>query len=107
MFFALYVFRFLLEFRLFYKRFKSVFANYPSKKQEISKISRQLYEIRRLRNRVFHYEQIFKHPTKTLKVYDNIKEYISYLLDNGNSTILNKTSSFFHIYNRLICEYTK
>ena len=89
------------------KCFRSVFANYPSKKQEISKISRQLYEIRRLRNRIFHYEQIFKHPTKTLNVYDNIKEFLSYMPDNGNSTILSKTSSFVNTYNRLICEYTK
>lgn len=88
------------------KCFRSVFANYPSKKQEISKISRQLYEIRRIRNRIFHYEQIFKYPTNTLKVYGKIKEFLSYLPNNDNSVILQKTSSFMDVYNRLIYEYT-
>lgn len=89
------------------KCFRSVFVNYPSKKQEISKISRHLYEIRRLRNRIFHYEQIFKYPTNTLKVYRKIKEFLSYLPDNDNSVILGKTSSFVDTYNRLMCEHTK
>ena len=89
------------------KCFRSVFVNYPSKKQEISKISRHLYEIRRLRNRIFHYEQIFKYPTNTLKVYEKIKEFLSYLPDNDNSVILGRTSSFVDTYNRLMCEYTK
>lgn len=89
------------------KCFRSVFVNYPSKKQEISKIARHLYEIRRIRNRVFHYEQIFKYPTNTLKVYGRIKEFLSYLPDNDNSIILRKTSSFMDIYNRLVCEPTK
>lgn len=89
------------------KCFRSVFVNYPSKKQEISKIARHLYEIRRIRNRIFHYEQIFKHPTNTLKIYGRIKEFLSYLPDNGNSAILEKTSSFMDVYNRLVCERTK
>lgn len=89
------------------KCFRSVFVNYPSKKQEISRIARHLYEIRRIRNRIFHYEQIFKHPTNTLKVYERIKEFLSYLPDNDNSIILRKTSNFMDVYNRLISEHTK
>lgn len=88
------------------KCFRSVFVNYPSTKQEISKISRHLYEIRRLRNRIFHYEQIFRYPTNTLKVYEKIKEFLSYLPDNNNSIILKKTSNFMNTYNRLLHDYS-
>ncbi|MBR1907550.1 Abi family protein [bacterium] len=87
--------------------YRGVFVNYPSKRQEIGKISRQLYYIRRLRNRVFHYEQIFKVPSNTLKLYNLIIQMISYLPDNGNSEILKNTSIFLNTYNQLTNKYTK
>ncbi len=87
--------------------FRGVFVNYPAKKQEIGKISRKLYLIRRLRNRVFHYEQIFKSPRNTLNLYKEILELLSYLPDNGNSVILKRTSIFKETYKNLTESYSK
>ena len=80
--------------------FKAVFPNYTSKKLSINIISQQLYIIRRLRNRVFHYEQIFKNPKNTLSLYNEIMNLISYL-PGDNFSILKKTSSFLKVYNSL------
>lgn len=84
--------------------FRSVFVNYPAKKQEIKKLSKQLGAIRCLRNRVFHYEQIFKYPGNTLKLYNEILEVISYL-PNTNPRILKETSGFLNLYNELVKNY--
>lgn len=80
--------------------FKGVFVNYPNHKPEISVISQKLYSIRKLRNRIFHYEQIFKNPAKTLELYNLIIEVINYL-PNDEFCILEKTSTFFNVYNQL------
>jgi len=80
--------------------FKGVFVNYPNEKPEIALISKKLYKIRKFRNRIFHYEQIFKSPEKTLELYNNILEIISYL-PNDNLQILGKTSTFLDLYNDL------
>ncbi len=82
------------------KCFKGIFANYPNTKPEIARITKKLYTIRKLRNRVFHYEQIFKNPDRTLELYNTILEVISYL-PNDNLKILEKTSIFPQIYNSL------
>lgn len=84
--------------------FRGVFINYPKKKQEISLISNKLYAIRKLRNRVFHYEQIFKYPEKILKLYNDILEILSYL-PNDSICILKKTSEFLYVYNNLMNNY--
>lgn len=55
-------FQFQQEFPPKKQCFKSVFVYYPNKRPEISIISKKLYAIRKLRNRIFHYEQIFKCP---------------------------------------------
>ena len=81
--------------------FKGVFVNYPSNKQNISLISKKLYAIRKLRNRIFHYEQIFKYPEKSLKLYNDILEILSYL-PKDNLSILSRTSKFLDVYNILI-----
>lgn len=81
--------------------FKGVFVNYPNHKPEIAIISRKLYTIRKFRNRIFHYEQIFKNPKKTLELYNNILEMISYL-PNDNMQILNRTSKFPDVYNDIM-----
>lgn len=81
------------------KCFYGVFVNYPHK-HSINYIAKKLYSIRRLRNRVFHYEQIFKYPTKTLALYNDILEIISYL-PTDNLQILKKTSTFLDTYNML------
>ena len=64
-------------------------------------ISQKLYLIRRLRNRVFHYEQIFKCPKNTLKLYNDIIQILSYL-PGDNARILKKTSTFLNVYNSLM-----
>ena len=86
--------------------FKSVFINYPNKRPEIAIISQKLHAIRKLRNRIFHYEQIFKYPQKTLKLYNAIIEILSYLpLDDFE--ILKGESNFLEIYNEVSKFYLK
>ena len=79
--------------------FKGVFVNYPSKVNNIGLIATKLRLIRRFRNRVFHYEPIFKNPQNTLKMYNEIIEMISYL-PSDNSDILKDTSNFLNVYNQ-------
>ena len=81
--------------------FKSIFPNYHAKQLSIGMISQQLYQIRRFRNRVFHYEQVFKNPQNTLKMYNDIMQVISYL-PGDNARILKKTSTFLNLYNSLL-----
>lgn len=82
------------------KCFYGVFVNYQ-KKQSIKEIAKKLYTIRRFRNRVFHYEKIFKYPEKTLNLYNDILEMLSYL-PNDNLEILKRTSTFLETYNKLM-----
>lgn len=81
--------------------FKSVFVHYPNKRPEISIISKKLYAIRKLRNRIFHYEQIFKCPEKTLSLYNTIIEILSYLPTDGFNVVENN-SSFLNTYNEIL-----
>ena len=80
--------------------FKSVFINYPNKRPEISIISKKLYAIRKLRNRIFHYEQIFRYPKKTLELYNMIIEILSYL-PSDEFKVLENNSNFLNTYNEL------
>jgi len=82
------------------KCFYGVFVNYPHK-QSIKYIAKKLYSIRRFRNRVFHYEKIFKYPDRTLSLYNDILEMLSYL-PNDDLEILKRTSTFLDTYNKLI-----
>lgn len=84
------------------KCFYGVFVNYPYK-YSINDIAKKLYAIRRFRNRVFHYEKIFKCPSKTLGLYNNILEILSYL-PNDELNILKNTSTFLDTYNSLMKE---
>lgn len=79
--------------------FKGVFVNYPSKINNIGAIATKLRMIRRFRNRIFHYEPIFKHPQNTLTMYNEIMTMLSYL-PSDNSGILEETSSFLDVYNK-------
>jgi hypothetical protein len=81
--------------------FKSVFVNYPSKRPEISIIANKLYAIRKLRNRIFHYEQIFRYPSKTLELYNSIIEILSYL-PTDNFNVVSNNSTFLNTYNELL-----
>lgn len=84
--------------------FKGVFVNYPNHKPEIAIISKKLYIIRKFRNRIFHYEQIFKNPKNTLNLYNNILEVISYL-PNDDLQIFKRTSNFHNVYDDVIKKY--
>jgi hypothetical protein len=81
------------------KCFYSVFVKYPYKRS-INNISKKLYTIRRFRNRVFHYEKIFKYPNRTLNMYNDILEILSYL-PNDQFEVLKKASTFLDTYNLL------
>lgn len=82
------------------KCFYGVFVNYPNK-HSIKYIAKKLYAIRRFRNRVFHYEKIFKYPAKTLSLYNDILEILSYL-PHDDLEILKRTSVFLDTYNKLL-----
>ena len=82
--------------------FKGVFVNYPKSQQhQIHILSIKLRSIRKLRNRIFHYEPIFKKPTALLDMYNMILEVLSYL-PCCDSSILNDTTTFLDVYNQLI-----
>ena len=82
------------------KCFYGVFPNYPNK-YSINYIAKKLYTIRRFRNRVFHYEKIFRYPQRTLSLYNDILEMLSYM-QNDDLEILKDTSTFLDTYNQLI-----
>ena len=82
------------------KCFYGVFENYPYK-PSIGVIAKNLNTIRRFRNRVFHYEKIFKCPDRTLNLYNSILEMLSYL-KNDELEILKRTSTFLDTYNLLL-----
>lgn len=85
--------------------FKGVFVNYPKgKQQQIHAISNLLNSIRKLRNRVFHYEIILKEPNNLLKKYNEILEMLSYLPQN-NPKILKQTSNFLNVFNEINASY--
>ncbi len=81
--------------------FKAVFIYYPNKRPEISVIAKKLYAIRKLRNRIFHYEQIFRYPQKTLALYNDIIEVLSYL-PSDKFAVLESNSNFLNVYNDLM-----
>lgn len=82
--------------------FKCVFVNYPqSKQQQIHDISKKLYSIRMLRNRIFHYEPILRKQNNLLSKYNEIIELLSYLPSNLPN-LLTDTSNFLDVYNKLI-----
>lgn len=78
--------------------FRGVFINCPSGAQQINMLSKKLTSIRKLRNRIFHYEPIL---TKSLlSKYNEILEVLAYL-PQDSIDILNDTSNFLEIYNKL------
>lgn len=79
--------------------FYGIFPNYNGK-MSINIIAKKLYNIRRLRNRIFHYEKIFKYPQRTLGLYNDILEILSYL-PSDNLEILKQTTTFIKTYNEL------
>lgn len=66
-----------------------------------SVIAKKLYAIRKLRNRIFHYEQIFRYPQKTLALYNDIIEVLSYL-PSDKFAVLESNSNFLNVYNDLM-----
>jgi hypothetical protein len=87
--------------------FKNVFTNYPKdKQQQIHFISKKLNSIRRLRNRVFHYEIILKNPEELLNKYNEILEVLSFL-PNDYIDILKDTTNFLEVYQNIVATESK
>ncbi len=87
--------------------FKGVFTNYPKNlQQQIHSLSLRLRTVRYFRNRIFHYEPVFKYPSNTLKMYNEIMEIISYL-PSDNTDILKDTSIFLVTYNQAMTSITR
>lgn len=82
--------------------FMTVFPNYPkNKKQSIADISSKLQKIRKLRNRIFHYEPIYKQYPTLINRYDEILEILSYL-PQDSMRVIEQTCRFKDIYNQVI-----
>ncbi len=74
--------------------FRGVFVDYPKDKREkIHEISEKLTKIKKLRNRVFHYEPILYKKEKFSVIYNIICEIIAYL-PKDNSGIFERTNNF-------------
>lgn len=87
--------------------FRGVFENYPKeKKEQIHELSQKLTKIKRLRNRVFHYEPILNKKNDILGVYNGINEILGYLPRNGSS-ILNDTCNFMEVMAEILPAFEK
>lgn len=84
--------------------FRGVFVNSPAKAQQINMLSKKLTSIRKLRNRIFHYEPVLS--KSILNKYNEIMEVLSYL-PQDNSSILKDTSSFLYVYNEIMKSLNK
>lgn len=74
--------------------FRGVFIDYPKDRQEkIHEISVKLNKIKKLRNRIFHYEPILYKKDKFGVIYNIICELITYLPKDG-SGIFERTNNF-------------
>jgi len=74
--------------------FRGVFVDYPKDRQEkIHEISDKLNKIKKLRNRIFHYEPILHKKDKFGVLYNNICDIIAYL-PKDNSGIFERTNNF-------------
>ena len=81
------------------KVFKSVFVNYPkSMRVQIHEISKMLQYIKNLRNRIFHFEPIYKKGSALLSRYNDILTIISYL-PTDKYQIFECTCRFKDVYN--------
>ena len=67
-------------------------------------LSKKLTSIRKLRNRIFHYEPVLS--KSILNKYNEIMEVLSYL-PQDNSSILKDTSSFLYVYNEIMKSLNK
>lgn len=82
--------------------FMTVFPNYPkNKKQSIADISSKLQKIRKLRNRIFHHEPIYKQYKTLIDRYNEIIEILSYL-PQDSLKIIEQTCRFNDIYNQIL-----
>ena len=82
--------------------FKFVFPRFPKKEKEnIATISRTLTKIKNLRNRIFHYEPIFKNDAAFWEIYDETIKIISYLPE-GNKEIIKRTDNFKSIISEVM-----
>lgn len=92
--------------RIWHKKecFRGVFQNCPVGEQRINVLSTKLTSIRKLRNRIFHYEPVLS--KSLLSKYNEILEVLSYLPQDNNS-ILNDTSNFLDVYNQVSMTVSK
>jgi len=88
---------------IWYKQgtFYSVFVNYPRDRRiALREISEMLQSIKHLRNRVFHFEPIYKKGENLLGKYNEILTILSYL-PVDEYKIFEHTCRFKDVYNRI------
>lgn len=62
-----------------WKPLRNIFAYLPTEVKQRHKVSQSLNRVRRLRNRVFHYEPVFWKPAALVANYDNIQMVLGWI----------------------------
>lgn len=79
--------------KLLWKPLRTIFIHLPKKQRRRDTIDDSLYRIRTLRNRVYHYEPIFRNLHYLELVYKEIYSFLSWLHHNLPD-VLKKTDRF-------------
>jgi hypothetical protein len=64
---------------LLWKPLHTIFKNMPKKDRKREKIANSLYNIRTLRNRIYHYEPIFGNPKEIEKIHSEMILFLTWL----------------------------
>ena len=82
---------------LLWKPLRLIFKNTPKHLRQRDIIADHLFRIRKLRNRVYHYEPIFRNLDELEKLYNEMLEFIAWL-DNELPKLLQDIDRFKEIF---------
>ena len=85
---------------LLWKPLRLVFKNTPKQIRQRDTIADSLYRIRKLRNRIYHYEPIFDNLQDVINLYQEMLSFLNWL-DNDLPKILSEIDRFKLVYARL------
>jgi hypothetical protein len=84
---------------LLWKPLRLIFKNTPKHLRQRDTVADYLYRIRKLRNRVYHYEPIFRNLQDVEKQYNEMISFITWL-DKDLPKLLDEIDRFKEIYNK-------
>ena len=82
--------------QLLWKPLRTIFVHLPKQEKQRKNIDESLHRIRNIRNRVYHYEPIFRNFSYLEAVYQEIRMFL-FWLHQSLPTILNKVDRFEYI----------